>query len=71
MIGAIFGSGLEKYIGDTRTAEFGNALISILYYGFGLFVAYRYSQTGLHVVGVISSFFELFKTSVSGWFQFY
>lgn len=35
---------------NQRIVDAVEALIWIIFYGFGLFVAYRYSKTGLHVV---------------------
>ena len=38
--------------------ELAEAIIAILFYGFGLYVAHRYSETGLRVVRITSCFFE-------------
>ncbi|CAF1535647.1 unnamed protein product, partial [Rotaria sordida] len=32
-----------------RGAQIGQSLISVIFYGFGIFVAYRYYETGLRV----------------------
>jgi hypothetical protein len=37
--------------------QIGQAITSILFYGFGLLVAHRYSEIGLRVVRIISRFF--------------
>jgi hypothetical protein len=58
LVGAVFGSELTTEMKTThRFAQVGEALIGILFYGFGIFVAHRYSATGLRVVCIISCFF--------------
>jgi len=48
---AIAASGIEKYTGNNHRGELiGEALVSFFFNGFGLFMAYRYSATGLRVV---------------------
>ena len=50
-----FGSMIETK-DSVRNAVNAEMAISILFYSFGLFVAYRYHQTGLRVVSIISFF---------------
>ncbi|CAF3725010.1 unnamed protein product [Rotaria sp. Silwood1] len=45
------GDGIKKTHGGM---QFGQSLISVLFYGFGIFVAYRYYETGLRMVCFIS-----------------
>jgi hypothetical protein len=50
-IAAIAASGMERYTGNNNRGELiGGALVSLFFDGFGLFMAYRYSATGLRVV---------------------
>ncbi|CAF4960966.1 unnamed protein product, partial [Rotaria sp. Silwood1] len=57
-ISAISGNGMSNSMQETRRgAQIGQSLISLLFYGFGIFVAYRYYETGLRVfawLGIIS-----------------
>ncbi len=58
LVSAVFGSELTTEMkASQRYAQVGEALIGILFYGFGIFVAHRYSATGLRVVCIISCFF--------------
>ncbi len=58
LVAAVFGSDLTTEMkANQRCAQAGEALIGILFYGFGIFVAHRYSATGLRVVCIISCFF--------------
>ena len=50
-----FGSMIETKDG-VRSVVNAEMAISTLFYVFGLFVAYRYHQTGLRVVSIISCF---------------
>ncbi|CAF3771104.1 unnamed protein product [Rotaria sp. Silwood1] len=50
-ISAISGNGMSNSMQETRRGtQIGQSLISLLFYGFGIFVAYRYYETGLRVV---------------------
>ncbi len=54
LVAAIFGSGLTNQDANARRGtQVGQALVSILFYGFGLLVAHKYSETGLRVVCII------------------
>jgi len=58
LVAAVFGPELTtKMKVSQRYTEVGEALIAILFFGFGIFVAHRYSATGLRVVCIISYFF--------------
>ncbi|CAF1418733.1 unnamed protein product [Rotaria sp. Silwood1] len=49
-INAISGNEIANRMQATqRGAQIGQSLISIIFYGFGIFVAYRYYETGLRV----------------------
>ncbi|CAF1219116.1 unnamed protein product, partial [Rotaria sp. Silwood1] len=49
-ITAIYGNRIGDGIKETHGGmQFGQSLISVLFYGFGIFVAYRYYETGLRV----------------------
>jgi hypothetical protein len=39
-----------------RGTQVGESIVTILFYGFGLFVAHRYSTIGLRIVCIISCF---------------
>ncbi|CAF1513450.1 unnamed protein product, partial [Rotaria sordida] len=50
-INAISGNEITNRMQATqRGAQIGQSLISVIFYGFGIFVAYRYYETGLRVV---------------------
>ncbi|CAF3565778.1 unnamed protein product [Rotaria sp. Silwood1] len=50
-INAISGNGISNRMqGTQRGAQIGQSLISVIFYGFGIFVAYQYYETGLRVV---------------------
>ncbi|CAF5169630.1 unnamed protein product, partial [Rotaria sp. Silwood1] len=45
-INAISGNGISNRMqGTQRGAQIGQSLISVIFYGFGIFVAYQYSET--------------------------
>ncbi len=59
LVSAIFQSGVEYQMVNARRSEkAGEAIIAILFYGFGLFVAHRYSTIGLRVVCIIPCLFS-------------
>ncbi|CAF3727842.1 unnamed protein product [Rotaria sp. Silwood1] len=54
-ITAIYGNRIGDGIKETHGGmQFGQSLISVLFYGFGIFVAYRYYETGLRVFAGLS-----------------
>ncbi len=57
LVGMMFGSALTTEMNGTqRSIKAGQAIIAILLYGFGIFVAHRYSAIGLRAVCIISLF---------------
>jgi hypothetical protein len=57
LVGAVFKYELTAEMTVTqRMTQAGEAIIPILFYGFGIFVARRYSAIGLRVVCIISLF---------------
>ncbi|CAF4827632.1 unnamed protein product, partial [Rotaria sp. Silwood1] len=49
-ITVIYGNRIGDGIKETHGGmQFGQSLISVLFYGFGIFVAYRYYETGLRM----------------------
>jgi len=54
---------MEQYVASaSRSSSVGQALFSVLFYGFGILVVYRYYETGLRVVCILSFF-------LLDWFQ--
>jgi hypothetical protein len=41
---------------NSKGPAIGQIVVSILFYGFGLLVAYQYSQIGLRIVSIMSYF---------------
>ncbi|CAF4424753.1 unnamed protein product, partial [Rotaria sp. Silwood2] len=51
IINAISGNGIHNRMQATKpAAQVGESLTAMIFYGFGIFVAYRYYVTGLRVV---------------------
>ncbi len=51
LVGTFFGSGTSDASFDGRYAyKIAQPLLSLLFYGFGLFAAHRYSTIGLRIV---------------------
>jgi hypothetical protein len=65
LLAAIFGSGVQIESGKPqRGPQIGEALVSILLYGFGNFAVYRYSALGLRIVCYFFQDFKQLKKSI-------
>ena len=56
LVSGISGNEIRILNGSGQGARVGQAIIEILFYGFGLYAAHRYSQKGLRIVCINSRF---------------